>query len=309
MPDTESPIMMKTIWKKGKWIGYLLYSVLLTAGLLYLRFPSDSITLYLKSVVAKANPRILLSLERVRPGFPLSVDFIDARISLKNEPRRPLLSVKNLSVRPEVWSFLHGKPVYHFDVHAYNGNMEGHVRFENREMTGPFTTTIRLNGIHIGRHPYLSPPIGRDVSGVLGGKIVYAGQYDRLTEGAGEANLRIADGRVRLLQPILGLEYLQFDRLSMRMTLKKGKVALSDFGLEGRAVKGQLSGTIILNNDIPASRLDLRGTIEPLGGLFGNLKGDSNPLKFLRDGLKGLKRSFVIRGTFQNPEFKHWMIR
>jgi hypothetical protein len=90
----------------------------------------------------------------------------------------------------------------------------------------------------------------------------------------------------------------------MKMTLKNKKVALSDVGLEGRAVKGQLSGTIILNNDIPASRLDLRGTIEPLGGLFGNLKGDSNSLKFLRQGLKNLKRSFVIRGTLRDPEFK-----
>ena len=296
--------MIKAILKKGKWIGYLLYCVLLTAALLYYRFPSESIAAYLESVVAKANPRILLSLESLRPGFPLSVDLIDARISLKRAPRKPLLSVKNVSLGTEAWAFLHGTPVYHFDAYAYHGNIKGNVRFENQELIDSFTATMKLKDLHIGRHPYLSPLIGREVSGVLGGDIVYTGRYDSLIEGVGEAILNISEGRVQLLQPILGLESLQFDRLSMKITLKNKKVALSDVGLEGRAVKGQLSGTIILNNDIPASRLDLRGTIEPLGGLFGNLKGDSNPLKFLRKSLKGLKRSFVIRGTFQNPEFK-----
>lgn len=296
--------MKKTIRKKGKWIGYLLYCVLLTAALLYYRFPSESIADYLESVVAKANPRIILSLESLRPGFPLSVDLIDAKISLKKAPRKPLLRVKNVSLRPEAWAFLHGTPVYHFDAYVYAGNIKGDVRFENQELIAPFTTTMKLKDLHIGRHPYLSPLIGRDVSGILGGDIVYTGQYTNLIEGVGEAILSISEGRVKLLQPILGLESLQFDRLSMKITLKNKKVALSDVGLEGRAVKGQLSGIIILNNDIPASRLDLRGTLEPLGGLFGNLKGDSNSLKFLRKSLKSLKRSFVIRGTFRDPEFK-----
>jgi len=296
--------MKKNILKKGKWIGYLLYCVLLTAALLYYRFPSESIAAYLESVVVKANPQILLSLESLRPGFPLSVDLIDAGISLKKEPRKTLLSVKKVSLRTEVWSLLHGSHVYYFDARAYDGNIKGDVRFETRAPMASFTTAMKLKDLHIGRHPFLSPLIGRDLSGVLGGDIVYTGQYANLIDGVGEAILNVSEGKVQLLQPILGLESLQFDRLSMKITLKNKKVALSDVGLEGRAVKGQLSGTVILNNDIPASRLDLRGTIEPLGGLFGNLKEDSNPLKFLRKSLKSLKRSFVIRGTFEKPEFK-----
>jgi type II secretion system protein N len=225
-------------------------------------------------------------------------------MSFKKAPQKPLLSVKNLSLRPEAWAFLHGTQVYHFNVHAYGGNINGNVRLEGQERMDSFTATMQMRDLRIGRHPYLSPLIGRDVSGVLGGDIVYTGQYNNLIAGAGEAVLNISGGSVQLLQPILGFESLQFDRLSMKMKLKNKKVTLSDVGLQGPAVKGQLSGTITLNNDIPASRLDLRGTIEPLGGLFGNLKGDSNSLKFLRRSLKNLQRSFVIRGTFRDPEFR-----
>jgi type II secretion system protein N len=273
-------------------------------GLLYYRFPSESIAAYLESAVVKANPRILLSLKNVRPAFPLSVDFIGAKMYLKKAPQKPFMSVKNLSLRPEAWAFLQGTQVYHFNVNAYGGNLKGNVRFEDLERMDSLTATMKLKDLHIGRHPYLSALMGRDVSGVLGGDIVYSGQYNNLIEGVGEAILNISGGRVHLLQPILGFESLQFDRLSMKMTLKNKKVVLSDVGLQGPAVKGQLSGTIILNNDIQASRLDLRGTLEPLGGLFGNLKGKSNSLKFLRQSLKNLQRSFVIRGTFRDPEFR-----
>ena len=74
--------------KKGKWFGYLLYCVLLTVALLYYRFPSESIAAYLESVVAKANPRILLSLESLRPGFPLGVDLIQIHIFAESKQRK-----------------------------------------------------------------------------------------------------------------------------------------------------------------------------------------------------------------------------
>ena len=296
--------MKKTIRKKRKWVGYLLYCVFLTVGLLYYRFPSESIAAYLESALAKANPRILLSLEGLRPGFPLSIDLIGAKMSFKKAPQKPVLSVKKLSLRPEAWAFLHGTQVYHFNVHAYEGNLKGNVRFEDPERMDFFRASIQLKDLRIGRHPYLSPLIGRDVSGVLGGNIVYTGQYDNLIEGVGKAVLDISGGSVKLLQPILGFESLQFDRLSVKMNLKNKKMTLSDVSLKGPAVKGRLSGTIILNNNFQASRLDLKGTIEPLGGLFGNLKGESNSLKSLRQKLKNLQRSFIIRGTFRNPQIK-----
>jgi type II secretion system protein N len=284
--------MIKIIQKKWKWFGYALYGVLLTAGLLYYRFPSDTLRVYLESTLAKTNPRILFSVRDLRPGLPLSLDLIDAKISLKGTPRKPLLSAKNVSVRPEAWSFLLGTPKYHFDVHAYDGNIKGYVQFESRQMTAPFTTSLRFKGIHLDRYPYLSSFIGRDVSGVMGGNIVYAGQYDKFVGGAGEATLSISDGSVQLLQPILGLESLQFDQLSIKIALKNRTVDLSSVGLEGRTVKAGLSGTITPKKDFSTSSLDLRGTIEP------------QATTFLGHSLKNLKRSFIVRGTFRNPEFK-----
>ncbi|MBW1779160.1 MAG: type II secretion system protein GspN [Deltaproteobacteria bacterium] len=290
--------------KKWKWIGYVLYGLFLTTGLLYYRFPADTIRVYMESSMARANPRILVSLKGLRPGFPPGVDLEGARISLKETPQKPLLRAKKIAITPDVWSFVSGISEYYFDARAYQGDIKGRVRFDRHNVKAPFAASVLLKGIHVGRHPYLPPLVGRDVSGVLEGKIDYTGQRNRFIDGTGHGTLVISDGRVQLLQPILGLDALNFDRLSVKMALKDRKVALTRLELEGPAVKGELSGTIFLKSNVSRSRLDLRGSMEPLGGLLGNIKADASALRFLRQGLKGLNRSFVIQGTLENPEFK-----
>jgi len=296
--------MVNALSKHGKWIGYVIYTVLLTTGLLYSRFPSDKIQAYLVSEAANIDPPMVLSLKAVRPGFPPGVHLMDARISLGEMPQQDLLRADTISITPAAWAFLSGTPRYDFDAHAYNGDIEGHVRFEAYATDAPFITSIRLKDIHIGGHPYLAPLVGREVSGVLGGAVQYAGHQNRLIDGAGQGTIVICNGDVKLLQPILGLDSLSFDRFSMEMALKDRKVTLNRVQLEGKTIRGELLGAIALNTDLSRSRLDLKGTLEPLGGLFGNSKGDAAALSFLRQGLKKLKRSFVIQGTFRNPVFR-----
>lgn len=296
--------MTKTILKNGKWLGYLMYAVVLTTGLLYYRFPSDILKAYLVSEAAGANPPMVLSLETLRPGWPPGVDLIGVGISLRETPQQDLLRAESISIAPAAWSFLSGAPRYHVDAHAYNGDIVGHVRFEGNAADAPFSTSLRLKGLHMGLHPYVLALLGRDISGVLNGDIHYAGQQARLMEGSGQGTIIISHGRVTLLQPILGLHAIDFDRVSVKMALKDRKLSLTHVELDGQTIKGELSGAITLNADISRSRLDLKGTIEPLSGLVGNMQGDAAALSFLRQGLKKLSRSFVIQGTFQKPMFR-----
>ena len=296
--------MVRFVLKHGKWIGYVIYTVLLTTGLLYYRFPSNTIKAYLVSEVAEANPPMVLSLQTLRPSFPPGVDFIDVRLALRETPQQDLMRATSISIIPAAWSFLSGEPQYNFDAHAYDGDIEGHVRFERYATDAPFATSIRLNGIHIGYHPYLASLLGREVSGVLGGAIHFAAQQNKFIEGVGQGTIVISDGGFKLLEPILGLDSLTFERLSMEMSLRDRKLSLNRVQLDGKTLKGELSGHVTLNTDLSRSRLDLKGTLEPLGGILGNTKGDAAALRILRQGLTKLKRSFVIQGTFRKPQFK-----
>lgn len=291
--------------KNAAWLGYVAYAIALTIGLLYGRFPSDVVKAYLVSQAAEAHPPMVLSLERVRPGWPPGIDLVGVGISLREAPQQDLLQADRISIVPALWSLASGEPRYHIDAHAYDGDIVGHVCLQKKGTKAPLSTSLKFEGLHVGLHSYIRSLLGRDVSGVLNGDIDYAGPQQRLMEGEGQGTIEIANGKVKLLQPILGLSAIDFDRLSVAMSLKDRKLSLTRVELQGQTIKGELSGVVTLNADLSRSRLDLKGTVEPLGGLVENMSPDAAAaLRFLRQGLKKLGRSFVIQGSLGKPIFR-----
>jgi type II secretion system protein N len=281
---------------------YVVYGVLLVGVLLYYMFPSDAVTDYLQASVERVNPSLHLSVGKVRPSYTLGLSFMSPRLSHDARPGMDLFSAKSVLVRPEPWSFLQGKKKYRLEGHGYDGEIKGSIHFEKKLIGGPFTTAITLKDIRIDDIGSLSALIGRSVKGSLNGSINYSGEQNLLIAGTGGADLKISDGQIELLQPILTLDSIQFDELSVRMTLRNRQIDLSHGELKGREIQGTLSGTVGLNKDILQSSLNIRGTLEPFAGLFKGDKGTADTVKYFAQRLKMGKASFIIRGTLANPK-------
>jgi len=275
--------------------------------LLYYRFPSDALGDYLQSTADEINPRYHVLIGKVRPSFPFGVKFLKTRVAFRENPDTNLFMAESLLIRPGVWSFLKGESKYWFDCLAYGGDIKGSVNFSDiggEAPERPFTTSIELRDIRINDYEYLFTLIGRNVKGILGGIITYSGQGNLLINGTGEANLRISDGSVELLQPIFSLESVSFNDLRIKMILDKTKIKLTRVELIGREIKGTLSGTIGLKQNFSRSRLALRGSIEPLEGFFKSENGAPRIMKLFKRRLRGGKLSFVVRGTPADPKIR-----
>jgi type II secretion system protein N len=296
--------MKKIKWQRGKWWGYVLYGAFLTVALFYYRFPSDDLRNYLEITVAKLHPGLVLSTSKLRLAFPPGLKFSGGRLFLKERPERPLFRADSLFVGPEFLPLLAGKLQYGFDCFAYGGALKGNIRFERADRVGPFTTSIRLEDIQIGDYGYFSSLIGRNIKGVMKGTVTYSGNRLEPMQGRGDAALYISEGEVQLLNPILSLQSIDFDHLSIKMSLKDRTLNLTSLELKGRTVQGELSGTIRINKVIQESRLDIQGMIAPLGELFGSRGAVRDNLKSLRQRWKGKGFSFVVRGTLGDPIFK-----
>ena len=299
--------MIWSISKYKKYLGYTFYGILLMIGLLYYRFPSDALGDYLQSRADVISTRSHVLVGKVRPSFPFGVKFLKSKVSLKENPYTSLFMSDSLLIKPELWSYFKGKSKYLFQCLTYGGDIRGSIEFENNgteTYETPFTTSIELKNIDINDYEYLSTLFGRKVKGLLGGVITYNGQYNLLINGAGEANLRISDGSVELLQPVFSLESVGFDDLWIKMVLEKKKIRLTRVDMDGKEIKGTLSGTIGLKSKFSESRLALRGNIEPLAGFFKNDKGSPGILKLFKRRLKRGKLSFIIRGTPADPKIR-----
>lgn len=287
-----------------QWLGYLLFAMILIAVLLYYRFPSDALEDYLQTMADRANPPLALSVGHIEPGFPIGLKFVQTEVALKDMPDRVILRADSLSLKPKLWSLLRGKSKYSFHCLTYNGYLIGSLYFKKDRTRGFIDTEIELGNIRIGDYYYLSDVIGHRVEGNLGGTISYRGPYSFLIDGSGEANLRLSDGRVELLQPLLTLESIDFKEMKIEMALKNQEINITRLELKGQQLQGVLSGTITLKDEFARSSLDLRGTIEPFAEFFKNTAGILDTVKFFKQRLSRGTLSFVIVGTLRDPIIK-----
>lgn len=291
-------------WKNKKWLGYIFFAILLTASLLYYRFPSDAFRNYLQATAEKINSQYLLSIGDVRPTFPPGFSFRKTKLSLKINPGPSLFMADSLVIRPVIWSFLKGRSGYRFKCLAYGGSLKGSVYFSENSINSPFSASVKFRDIRIGDYSTVSSITGNNIKGIIGGTIKCSGQLNSLIDGAGEAKITVSNGRIELPQPILSFESIDFDVIRMTMSLNDQKINLKHVGLKWQEIAGELSGTIFLTKEISKSRLNLKGAIELLAGRAKGSKETMNVVRLLRTQAKNGKLNFIIGGTFSSPTFR-----
>ena len=65
-----------------------------------------------------------------------------------------------------------------------------------------------------------------------------------------------------------------------------------------------MTGSIKLHKDVRLSRLNLKGTVEPLAEFYKNYPEVRELLKAMRKRVKRGQYFFTVTGTLGNPEFK-----
>ena len=290
--------------KRQGWSRYLLFGLILTAALLYYRFPSDAVLGFVQAKGRAASPRLDIAVERIAPSVLIGLKFMQAKVALEESPDSILLSADRLLVKPKLLSLLSGKTKFSFHCEAYQGDVKGSIYFEKEPNTGFIDTEMALSNIHIGDYSYFSRLLGRPLEGTLGGTVAYSGQYKPMLDGSGEANLKLSDGKLELLQPFLTLKSIDFSEMEVEMVFKKQKIDVTRLALKGKQLQGTLSGSITLGKQFAESSLDLKGTIEPFAALFKSGGGAQDTVAVLKQRLNKGTLSFLIRGTIKAPEVK-----
>ena len=290
--------------KHKKWLGYILYGLLLTGVLLYVLFPSDAFRDYLVASVEKAKPEWSLSIEAVAPSLTLGMKVLGVKVFPKENVKGTLFEAESLWVRPGLWSLLQGEPQLSFKGQAYGGRFKGRALFAEGVQEGPLVLNLELKDMQIEKHEDLLRMVGRRIKGGVDGALTYTGKADLPMEGEGEADLKLSRGEVALLQPLFGLQSIDFDELWLKLLLRNRQVELNRAELKGPNLRGTVSGRVILREELMRSGLDLKGTVEPLGEFHKSLASDPLTMKFINQRLKGGKLSFAIQGDVDKPRLR-----
>jgi type II secretion system protein N len=295
--------MRQFISKNKKWIGYTLYCILLAAFFLYFLFPADSLKDHIQSTAQKIYPGIQITTGRLSPSFPAGLKLFKTAISLRENPGQIFFRADKVSLKPSIWSLLKKSPVYYFSCTAYNGNVKGSTIINKDDSATSFSSSIEFQDIRIDKNSPVPSIISDRLAGTLNGSIAYEGGNSiSLSQGSGDATLTISEGLVRLAQPVLALEAIDFDEISVRISLKKEKLSISNAELKGKYVIGTLSGTIYLDKDLPGSRLDLKGEIEPTAAMLQDVPGAAVAVNLIQKSFKDGKLPVSLNGTIRDPK-------
>lgn len=169
--------------KKGfiKYTGYIVYAILVTAVLLYYRFPSEALQSHLVRMAGRMDPGIIFSARSLDPSFPPGLRLQEPVFSLKKRPETPFFKAQHLSVRPGIGSLILGDTTWFFDAQAYGGIINGHIQSgEDGKIDGFF---LSLKNVRLHEYAFL-PHFGvGDFAGNLKGNITYKGSPDRIVRG------------------------------------------------------------------------------------------------------------------------------
>jgi len=288
--------------RKKRWFGYIVYCLIITAGFLYLLFPSEVIKEYLIHTANAQNSPVVVSINRLTPWPTLGLKLDKAEISLENHSAHKLFQADSLIVRPKIWSFMQGNGRYCFTCRAYGGQLQGCMQFDQKDMDFPFQGEIEVHDVQIGAHTYVEELAGRRIQGNLAGTLSYRGSTNNLLAGNGKANLKLLDGSIELLFPILELDSLTFNEIAVDMALRNRVITITRCELTSSQLNGNLSGDIRLRKQIERSSINLRGELKPFASFFTGTEGGSMAMDYLKKKLKRGVLHFVIRGTLRKPK-------
>lgn len=294
--------MNRLISKSKKWMGYTIYCLILTAAFLYLLFPSDAIKACIQAKAQRIHPGIQVTSQRLSLSFPSGLKLIQTAVSLEEDPGQLLFKADRISLRPGIWSILKDPAEYYFDCRAYGGRLEGRIITKDDPATS-FNASIEFEDVRIEKNSPVPSIIGDRLEGTLAGYIDYQGESDTsISRGSGEAFLTISDCLVKLAEPVLGLETVDFNEIQVKMSLKRQRISISRAELKGDKMMGTVSGTINMDSDFMESRLDLQGKVEPTATLFRDVPGAGEAINLIKEGLKDGKLPFTLKGTIKNPK-------
>ena len=297
----KQPLM---IIKNNSRLWYIIYAVVLTVFFLYVMFPSTALTKYIREQVEKRYPDINISFNKVNLSLLAGIKIRGLKISSRENPGIPVFISEKSSVRISIPGWLKGDPRYYFDSKIKGGEISGFVEEKNSVNKDRIDASIDIENVKLDGNVIIHPVISKRLEGILTGKIKFVGDLPDLLRGNAEISLDLADGRFKLVNPVLDINEIGFKKISLSCVLDNRRLSIKDLIMTGGPVNGSATGTVLLSNNLFSSRLGLTGEIEPSPSLFQDMPEAGKAINLIKNGMKDGKLKIEIYGTLEKPLYK-----
>jgi len=276
-----------------KWLLYSVYSIVITVFFLYLQFPSDVFETFIVSHANQIDPRLRLTVERIKPSLPPGIDITAASVHYGD---KIAFTADTMRVVPKYETLFRPDTVYRFAGRAHGGRVNGELtRFENDQVR----IEAEFSGIQVSDISAVQAFSTNDIAGVCDGTIGYQNRAD--AGGVFNTKISISNCTVALATPLPNLDALTFSRITAEVVYDNDRLQIKNCSLNSRQGTGKLAGTIQFRQPRESSRVDLTGSLKPNRIMLMAIKSLLPENLFAQISSGNRELTIRIRGTIGKP--------
>lgn len=286
-------------WFK-KTLGYVLYALIMTGIFLIVLFPAEDARKYLEASLA-GKTGMNFSIKGARLALPVGLRFENIDMTTANPADGYVFKATNCLIKPTPGMLSQRRPVFSVSCTAYGGRVDGTIGLSNFKMSGPAKVNVAFSKLHYADNVWMKKWSAKNVRGEMNATLacVTTGSF---LNSSGQGTVSITGAQMPLRNSFFETKAIPLDEVKGSLELNQQKLKVANVDFRGAILNGKASGHILLEKDLPQSRLELDITARPSGKLAKSDKNLSEALALLakKNGKKDV--SILIRGTWNAPK-------
>lgn len=276
---------------------YLIFTLAVTALILYLQFPIRAARAYLDGRLSAIDPALTLATGTLSPTvLPPGLEINDAPLSRAG---KKIVQIDHASVSPDLLSLLQKNKRASIQIRLAGGDVDGEAIMVKSKPAGRYQVKADFSQIHLDRVDAVKTNDRFSLSGIADGQATYEGSRS----GGGKSNgvFTVSSLRITPQTPVFGINELILGQAEGTISGDGRILRIKSLTFDGPMAEGKITGTIELRKPFGQSRLNLTGNAKPRPELIGRLQ-ETIPAGFVDFrtlGTRGL--NFGVRGPIDNP--------
>lgn len=289
---------MTRITPSSRLLLYVIYGLVLTSVLLYVRFPTENFKSFCEQQLEQSLHASDCSIQRIRYSFPISIVFEEVHITKSSREPQSAFIIDQFKFRPGIkfWQ------TFKMFGNLYSGTFRATLNLD-RDKKSYRLTDIVLNNLNLNTILKDQGVVDRKVTGNLGGSGRYSAEWKNPAGGEGKGRIEVKTGEIEFLQPILSLTAMNFDRINLDISVGE-QVEIQQGKLKGQNLNADFEGSLDVMDSFLASRVRLSGLLEPKRAFLQSHPMEAQMVKQYAKRYKKSALPFKLRGTVANPTFR-----
>jgi len=278
---------------------YLLYALVLTVILLYVRFPKEKFRSFCEYRFEQFLGDTQCRISKINYMFPLTVVFENVKIGSPGAGQ-DRVQMDRLQLSPRLKSLFTAWTIV---GELYSGTLEAIVIVPSGD---DFFDVKKIHGKGMDVSKVLSdlPSFAREITGVLTFTGKYKAEFNHPLAGFGSGRVRVDNGMLHLQETVLTVDSVDFQVIRIDGEYGDNTLRLLDGNMESKQFDAEFTGILQSPFSVTDGRLDVTGSLAPREKFIQKSPKIKKLLRKLRQNTGESTVSFKLGGTLYKPTLR-----